>query len=281
VDFLHVQYTDFVPYWRYSKARTIKRIYLKLRLHISDSNVYRKFFTNNQCFSKLTFVASTDLVEKMPLPTTSHCPPDFDTEEKNDGDSFFFCVKLEETEVMLVTEDSLLPEGAVQSENVVSVEECPIIVDSVTVEGQGCSENLEYDSNEDFVELRNLLSPNSTVIECKKDLLEWKSPDRTYKSMNMENIPQLKSSVRDSEYFLDGSCQAEIQCVIDSGSCQTLEIQACSASLPSQLDSSAWAVCVEAFSLEIDRKNTIERLKEEPASLELEAGLRIRIRKSN
>ncbi len=216
----------------------------------------------------------------MPLPTTSHCQPDLDTKEKNDGDSLF-CVKLEETEVVLVMEDSLLPEGVVQSENVVSIEECPIIVDSVTEQGQGCSETLEYESNEDFVELRNLLSPNSIEIECKEDLLEWKSPDRTFKSVDIENIPQLKSSVRDSEYFLDGSCQAEIQCVIDSASCQALEIQACSASLPSQLDSSAWAVCVEAFSLEIDRKNAIERVKEEPASLELEAELRIRIRMSN
>jgi hypothetical protein len=217
----------------------------------------------------------------MPLPTTSHCQPDLDTKEKNDGDSLF-CVKLEETEVMLVMEDSLLPEGAVHhSENVLSIEECPIIVDSGTEEGLGCSETLEYDSNEDFVELRNLLSPNSAEIERKEDLLEWKSPDRTYKSVDKENIPQLKSSVRDSEYFLDGSCQAEIQCVIDAASCQTLEIQASPASLPSQLDSSAWAVCVEAFSLEIDRKNAIERLKEEPASLQLEAGLRIRIRMSN
>ncbi len=216
----------------------------------------------------------------MPLPTTGHCQPDLDTVEKNDGESLF-CVKLEETEVMLVVEDSLLPEGAVHNENVISIAECPIIVDSVTKEGQGCSENLEYDSNEDFVEPRNLFSPNSAEIECKEDLLEWKSPGRTYKSVDMENILQLKSSVRDSEYFLDGSCQAEIKCVIDSASCQTLEIQACSASLPSQLDSSAWAVCVEAFSLELDRKNTIERLKEGPASLELEAGLRIRIRMSN
>jgi len=222
----------------------------------------------------------------MPLLTTSltsHCQPGFDTEEKNDGESLV-CVKLEETEVILVTEDSLLPEGAVHSENVLSIEECPIpiIVDSGTEEGQGCSETLEYDSNEDFVELRNLFSPNSIGIECKEDLLERKSSERTYKSVDMENILQLKSSVRDSEYFLDGSCQAEIQYVIDAASCQTLEIQACSASLPSQLDRSAWeAVCVEAFSLELDRKNAIERLKEEPASLQLEAGLRIRIRMSN
>jgi hypothetical protein len=218
----------------------------------------------------------------MPLPTTSltsHFQPDFDTEEKNERESLV-CLKLEETEVMLVMEDSLLPKGTVhQSVNVLSIEECPIIVDSGTEEGQDCSETLE--SNEDFVELRNLLSPNSAEIECKEDLLEWKSPDRTYKSVDIENIPQLKSSVRDSEYFLDGRCQAEIQCVIDAASCQTLEIQASPASLPSQLDSSAWAVCVEAFSLEIDRKNAIERLKEEPASLQLEAGLRIRIRMSN
>ncbi len=33
MDFLHVYYTDFMSYWHHSKTRTIKRMYLKLRLH--------------------------------------------------------------------------------------------------------------------------------------------------------------------------------------------------------------------------------------------------------